>query len=70
MIFHFGLLLLLPLVLAWNPWKWLGMAANLAVKQFRLTAGYSDGFGGTVPYTSTPLKPNNRVFTLGLTYDL
>ena len=72
-------------VLAWNPWKWLGLAANagrgtygpvwgvaanLAVKQFRLTAGYSDGFGGTVPYTSTPLKPNNRVFTLGLTYDL
>ena len=72
-------------VLAWNPWKWLGIAANagggtygavwgvaanVAVKKFRLTAGYSDGFGGTVPYTSTPLEPNNRVFTLGLTYDL
>ena len=29
-----------------------------------------DGFGGTVPYTSTALKANNKVVTVGLTYDL
>jgi len=71
--------------LAWNPWEWLGItanagtgtygpvwgaAANVAVKRFRLTAGYSDGFGGTVPYTGTSLKPNNQMLTVGLTYDL
>lgn len=71
--------------LAWNPWSWLGVtgsggysnygpvwnaAANIALGHFRLTAGYSDGFGGTIPYRSTPLKPNNKMVTVGLTYDL
>ena len=71
--------------LAWNPWEWLGVtvnagagsfgavwgaAFNAAYKRFRVTVGYSDGFGGTIPYTSTPLKPNNKVITAGLTYDL
>ena len=72
-------------VIAWNPYSWLGVAAdagagtygalwgfsaNAAVKQFRLTLAMSNGFGGTVPYSSTPLKPNNKVLTLGMTYDL
>lgn len=72
-------------VLAWNPFKWLGImgnggtgtygtvwgcALNVALRQFRLTAGYSDGTGGTIPYSSTPLKPNNKLLTVGLTYDL
>lgn len=72
-------------VLAWNPWKWLGVtanagagtfgpvwgvAANVAIKRFRITLGYSDGFGGTVPYTSYQLKPNNKVVTAGLSFDL
>lgn len=39
-------------------------------RNFRITVGYSDGFGGTIPYTSTPLKPNNKMVTFGLTYDL
>lgn len=71
--------------LAWNPWEWLGItanagtgtygavwgaAANVAVKRFRLTAGYCDGFGGKVPYTGASLKPNNKMLTVGLTYDL
>ena len=71
--------------LAWNHFDWLGVTANggvgsygpvwglalnAAVKRFRLTVGYNDGFGGTVPYTSTPLKANNKVVTVGLTYDL
>ena len=72
-------------VLAWNPWEWLGVTANAGAgthgavwgaalnagyRNFRVTVGYSDGFGGTIPYTSTPLKPNNKMVTFGLTYDL
>lgn len=72
-------------VLAWNPWEWLGVTANAGAgtlgavwgaalnagyRNFRITVGYSDGFGGTIPYTSTPLKPNNKMVTFGLTYDL
>ena len=71
--------------LAWNHFDWLGLTANAgvgsygpvwgfalnaAIKRFRLTVGYNDGFGGTVPYTSTALKANNKVVTVGLTYDL
>ena len=70
---------------AWNPWEWLGVtancgagtygavwgvAANVAYKRFRLTLGYNNGFGGTVPYTGTALKANNKSFVAGLTYDL
>ncbi|MBO4557770.1 MAG: hypothetical protein J5693_04080 [Bacteroidales bacterium] len=72
-------------VLAWNPCSWCGLAgncgagsygpvwgfaANAAIRNFRLTAALSNGFGGTVPYSSTPLTANNKVFTVGLTYDL
>jgi len=68
-----------------NPWNWLdvtatfgtgafgpvfGVAGAVKVYKFRLTAGLQDGFGGTVRYTSTPLKANFRSFTIGLTYDL
>lgn len=71
--------------LAWNPWNWLGVTANagtgsygpvwgaavnVALKRFRLTAGYCDGFGGTVPYENTPLRANNRMVTVGMTFDL
>lgn len=72
-------------VLAWNPFNcfsvtgnggtgtygpvW-GCALNAAVYNFRLTAALSNGFGGTVPYSDVPLKPNNKVVTVGLTYDL
>ena len=47
-----------------------GAALHTAVLQFRLTASVTNGFGGTVPYSSTPLRPNSKVLTLGLTYDL
>ena len=71
--------------LAWNPWNWLGItggggygsygpvwnaAANVGLGGFRLTVGYSDGFGGTIPYSSTPLEPNFKMVTVGLTYDI
>ncbi|MBP5558351.1 MAG: hypothetical protein J6X71_01145 [Bacteroidales bacterium] len=71
-------------VLAWNG-KYLGICAdggygsfgpvyglglNASIWKFRITAAMSNGFGGNIPYTNTPLKPNNKVITLGLTYDL
>ena len=71
--------------LAWNPYSWLGVAANAGVgsygavwgcaanaayKQFHLTVAMSNGFGGTIPYTSTPLQPNSKTLTLGMTYTL
>lgn len=36
----------------------------------RITAAMSNGFGGTMAYSSLPLKANNKVATIGLTYDL
>ena len=71
--------------LAWNPYAWLGVSANAgagtfgalwgfsanaAYKQFRLTLAMSNGFGGTIPYSNTPLQPNAKTLTLGLSYTL
>jgi hypothetical protein len=47
-----------------------GLGLNASIWKFRITAAMSNGFGGNIPYTNTPLKPNNKVITLGLTYDL
>ena len=70
---------------SWNPCKYFGImgdigfgslyevysvAINAGVGRFRATASLSNGFGGTIPYTSTPLLPRNKVITVGLTYDL
>lgn len=71
--------------LAWNHFPWLGITANggigtygpvwgaavnLALCKFRVTVGYEDGFGGTVPYQGWQLKANDKSVTIGLTYDL
>lgn len=71
--------------LALNPVEWLditgnfghgafghvwGAAATVHVLGFRLNAGLENGFGGTIPYTSTPLKARSKVLTFGITYDL
>ncbi len=71
--------------LALNPVEWLdvtgnwgrgafgpvwGAAASLHVLRFRLHAGLENGFGGTIPYTSTPLQANLKALTVGVTYDL
>lgn len=68
-----------------NPWKWLDVTANFGTgarglvfgaavefkfHHFRLCGGVQNGFGGTVPDSGTPLKPNFSVFTVGITYDL
>ncbi len=71
--------------LALNPLEWLdvtanigkgafgsvwGIAGSIKVLSFRLNAGLENGLGGTIPYTSTPLKANLKVLTFGVTYDL
>ena len=71
--------------LAWNPGKYIGITAdggygnlgavyglamNAKIGNFRITAAMSNGFGGTMAYSSLPLKANNKVATIGLTYDL
>jgi hypothetical protein len=71
--------------LAWNLCRKLGITGNIGagdygmvwgaaltvgIHKFHLNAGMESGFGGTIPYRSTPLKPNNKCLTVGLTYDL
>lgn len=68
-----------------NPLKWLdltanigrgsfgavyGVAGSLCFGHFRIQAGLQNGFGGSIPYEGTPLKPNSKTITFGLTYDL
>lgn len=45
-------------------------AATVRILRFRLTASYHNGFGGTIPYTSTPLQANCKIVSLGLTFDI
>ncbi len=71
--------------LAWNPFDWLGLTANVGggtyggvygyalhacFKKFRLTFGMNNGFGGHMPYTNKALKPCKKQISVGLTYDL
>jgi len=59
----------------WVPLRWIDLTANFGtgsvhVYRFRLQAALQNGFGGTIPYRSTPLKANNHTLTFGLTFDL
>ena len=71
--------------LAWNPCDRFGITGNIGTgdygmvfgaalsvgfHKFHLNAGLQNGFGGTIPYRSTPLQANNKCVTFGLTYDL
>ena len=71
--------------IAVNPLSWLdvtgnigygaygivwGAGASVRVLRFRINAMMQNGFGGTLPYSSIPLLANNKVLTVGLTYDL
>ena len=47
-----------------------GAAAQVRIYRFRLHAGMQNGFGGTAPYTSMPLKANAKTLVVGLTFDL
>lgn len=47
-----------------------GVALSVGVHKFHLNACLQNGFGGTVPYTSTQLKANTKCLTLGVTYDI
>lgn len=45
-----------------------GVCGSVDFCSFRLYAAYENGIGGVMPYSSTPLKANNNVVTLGLAY--
>ena len=68
-----------------NPLSWLDLSANIGtgtygltwgaaaqfrVLRFRVHAGLQNGFGGTIPYKTTPLQPNAKTVVIGLTYDI
>lgn len=45
-----------------------GVEGSVEFLAFRLSAGFRNGIGGVIPYENIPLKANNKVFSLGLTY--
>ncbi|MCR5018091.1 MAG: hypothetical protein K6A64_04780 [Bacteroidales bacterium] len=47
-----------------------GIDGSVDFLSFRLYASFGNGIGGVIPYEDTPLKANNKVLTLGLTYKL
>lgn len=47
-----------------------GVGASVRVQKFRFNFAYEMGFGGYVGHSFTPVRPNNKVVSLGLTYDL
>ena len=47
-----------------------GINGSVDFLSFRLYANFGNGVGGVIPYEGTPLKANNKVLTLGLTYKL
>ena len=47
-----------------------GIDGSVDFLSFRLYAHFGNGIGGVIPYEDTPLKANNKVLTLGLTYKL
>jgi len=47
-----------------------GTALTLGFRNFHLHAALQNGFGGTIPYTSTQLKANDKTLSIGLSYNL
>lgn len=47
-----------------------GVNGSVEFLSFKLYACFENGIGGVIPYEGTPLKANNKVLTLGLTYKL
>ena len=47
-----------------------GLAASVKFHHFNITAGWEDGFGGTLRYSRTPIERNFRTIMVGLTYNL
>lgn len=43
---------------------------SLEFLSFKLYASFENGVGGVIPYENTPLKANNKLFSIGLTYIL
>lgn len=47
-----------------------GINGSVDFLRFSLYARYENGTGGVIPYEGIPLKANNKLFTIGLTYKL
>ena len=47
-----------------------GLAASVKFHHFNITAGWEDGFGGTLRYSRTPIERNFRTLMVGITYNL
>lgn len=47
-----------------------GINGSVDFLRFTLYASFENGAGGVVPYEDIPLKANNKLFTIGLTYKL
>lgn len=47
-----------------------GIGGSVDFVSFTLHAAYENGVGGVIPYEGTPLKANNKVLTVGLTYNI
>lgn len=47
-----------------------GIGGSVRVQRFRLNVGVEKAFGGTVGESTTPVEPQSKVVTIGLTYDL
>ena len=47
-----------------------GVQGSLEFLSFKLYASFENGVGGVIPYENTPLKANNKLFSIGLTYIL
>ena len=47
-----------------------GINGSVDFLRFRLYASFENGTGGVIPYEDIPLKANNKLFTIGLTYKL
>lgn len=47
-----------------------GLAASVKFHRFNLTAGWEDGFGGTLRYWRIPVQRNFRTLVVGISYNL
>lgn len=47
-----------------------GINGSVDFLRFKLYACFENGIGGVVPYEDIPLKANNKLFTIGVTYKL
>ena len=47
-----------------------GINGSVEFRSFTLYAMFENGIGGVIPYEDIPLKANNKILSIGLTYKL